>query len=84
MSDKPKNLSQAIEELEKHTDLEEKLSKIKAQLEEIRGKVGDEVNKAKDTVESQVKANPWAAIGIVGLVFFLIGLVFGSKGRSRD
>lgn len=84
MGDKPKNLSQAIEELEKHTDLEEKLNKIKAQLEEMRNKVGDEVKKTKDTVENQVKANPWAALGVVGLVFFLIGFLFGFKGRGRD
>jgi ElaB/YqjD/DUF883 family membrane-anchored ribosome-binding protein len=84
MSDKLKNLSEAIEELERHPGVEDKLNKIKAQLEEIRDKVGDEVKKTKNSVEHQVRDNPWAALGIAGLVFLLIGFLLGSKGRGRD
>lgn len=83
MSDQPKNISQALENLEL-SELKDALKDLKPQLDEIREKVSEEVKKTKGTVESQVKANPWAAIGIAGLVFFLIGFLLGSKGRGRD
>lgn len=83
MSDKPKSISQALENLELN-ELKEALKELKPQIEEMREKVSDEVKKTKGTVENQVKENPWAAIGIAGLVFFLIGFLMGSKGRSRD
>ena len=42
----------------------------------------DELTKTKGKVEEQVKANPWATIGIVGLLCFVLGLLF-AKGTSR-
>lgn len=101
MGEKPKNFQQAIEDLEHTSDsngtdfrsrleqefsrLEETLNKIKPHIEDLQSKVGDEVKKTKQTVESQVKENPWAAIGIIGLIFFVIGFLLGSRGpRGRD
>jgi ElaB/YqjD/DUF883 family membrane-anchored ribosome-binding protein len=102
MSGKPKNFSQAIDEIENggaetkgnggfraHLEselhkLEETLNKIKPHIEELTEKAGSEAKKAKDKVETQVKENPWAAIGIVGLVFFVLGFLFAFKGNRRD
>lgn len=95
---KPKNFSQALEELENLThsagedlkqkiqdelhDLEEKIHKLRPQLDELKTRARDEAYKAKDKVETQVKENPWAAIGIVGLIFFVLGFILA--GRRRD
>jgi ElaB/YqjD/DUF883 family membrane-anchored ribosome-binding protein len=69
MSGRPKNFSQAIDELE------ETLSTLKPQIDEIGAK-------AKKTVEEKVEENPWMAIGLVGLVLFLLGFLLGSKRRD--
>lgn len=66
-----KTFRSAIEELEKNFD-------------EVKDKVGDEFDDAKTKVEKEVKKNPWAAIGIVALVAFILGMLFSPKGRSRD
>lgn len=98
MTGKPKNFSQAIDELEDHAgngngfksrlqselhNLEETLNKIKPHIEDLTNKAGAEAKKAKQTVENQVQKNPWAAIGIAGLIFFVLGFLFAYKGR-RD
>jgi len=95
MNSKPKNFSQALNELEDLTrttgsdlrrklqeeldDLEEKIHKLKPQLEELKDRAKDEAHKAKERVETQVKDNPWAAIGIVGLIFLVLGFLLGSR-----
>lgn len=66
-----KTFRSAIEELEKNFD-------------GVKDKVGDELEDAKTKVEKEVKKNPWAAIGIVALVAFILGMLFSPKGRSRD
>ena len=98
MNSKPKNFSQALDDLENIThsagsdlksklqaemrELEEKIRKLKPQLDEIKERMGDEVKKAKDKVETQVKENPWAAVGIVGLIFFVLGFLLAGRGRN--
>jgi ElaB/YqjD/DUF883 family membrane-anchored ribosome-binding protein len=66
---KSKNFSQALHELETHID-------------EIKDRVGSEAKKAKDTVEDQVQKNPWAAIGIIGLIFFILGFLMRGSRRG--
>ncbi len=94
MNERPKNFSQAIDELENGNglksrlqselhNLEETLNKIKPHIEDLAKKAGTEARKAKDTVEDQVQKNPWAAIGIVGLIFLVLGFLLGSR-RGRD
>ena len=61
--------------------LEETLEKLKPHLEDIKGRVESEAKRAKHSVEDQVQKNPWVAIGLVGLIFFVLGCLFS---RSRD
>lgn len=106
MTGKPRNFSQAIDELEDHGHhgngnghgsdmrarlerelhkIEETLKSLKPHLDDITHKVGDEAKKAKKQVEDKVSENPWAALGIVGLIFFVLGVVLGITGsRRRD
>jgi ElaB/YqjD/DUF883 family membrane-anchored ribosome-binding protein len=53
-------------------------------VKEWQKRAQEEALKAKKTVEDQVHQNPWAALGIVGLVFFVLGVLFGLKSRGRD
>ena len=77
MSDKPKNFSQALDELEKFTN------SIRPHLEEFQDRAKEEAFKTKHKVEEQVKANPWATLGIVGLVLFVLGIIFASQRRKN-
>ena len=65
-------------------NLEEALAKIKPHIDDLGQKVGTEAKKAKDKVEDQVQKNPWAAIGIVGVVFFLLGFLLAGTRRRDD
>lgn len=100
MSSKPKNLSEAIEALEDVTHsakdsfksklqseihkLEEQIESLKPQLEHLKEEAQVKLKKTKDSVESQVKDNPWASIGIVGLVFFILGFLFAARGSRKS
>jgi len=101
MNDKPKNLTEAINELETHSTngrggleevkeafeaelrrIEETLRSLKPNLDELSEKASSHAKKTKTEVEQQVSKNPWAALGIVGLVFFVIGFLLGSSRRG--
>ncbi len=100
MSAKPRNFTQALDELEQYASsktrdlksklsdelhhLEEKIEELKPQLEELKHRAGDEAKKAKNKVEEQVKENPWAAVGIVGLIFFVLGFLLAGRSRRDD
>lgn len=99
MDSRPKNFRSAIDELERNTDangtdfrarveqelhrIEETLKNLKPHLDDIKTKVTDEFHTTKDKVEKEVQKNPWAAVGIVALVFFILGFLFSHRGR-RD
>lgn len=80
MSGKPKNLSQAIDELERLTG--DTFQKVKPHVEEFAAKAGDEARKVKDKVEDEVQKNPWIAVGVVGLIFFVLGFLFASRRKD--
>lgn len=96
--DGPKNLSEAIESLSqtKTADevrqyveselsrLEDTFKGIKPQLGKISEEVAKETKRAKGRVEKKIHENPWAAVGIVGLVFFVLGLLLGLKSSRRS
>ena len=80
MHAKPKNLSEALSELENLADCTgANFHKLKPKLDELKDRVQDEAKRAKATLEHQVKENPWATIGLVGLIFFVLGCLFGSR-----
>ncbi len=74
MTGKPKNFSQAIEDLE---------SQLRPHLDDLSEFVSDEAKKAKDKIEDQVQKNPIMAIGIVALVCFVLGFLFASRGSRK-
>lgn len=80
---KPKNFSQALDELENlagpdlRAKLENEIHELQEKLEEMKGRVTEEVHKTKSRVETQARENIWATIGIVGLIFFVVGFIFG-------
>jgi ElaB/YqjD/DUF883 family membrane-anchored ribosome-binding protein len=100
MNSKPKNFAQALDQLNQFAEttgenlkhkleaelhsLEEKIQTLKPQLEDIKSRVKDEAGKAKEKVEEQVKENPWAAVGIVGLIFFVLGFLLAGRSRRND
>ena len=66
------------EHLEKdYESLKAALEGVKPYFEDIKEKAEKEAIAAKNQVEKSVKENPWLAIGIVGLVAFVIGLFIG-------
>lgn len=80
-----KSFQQAIDELQGHletkgADLREQFEPI---LNDLKEKLGEEAKKTKDKVEAQVKENPMAAIGIVGLVFFILGFLFAYRTSRK-
>jgi len=89
MGSKPKNLTEAIDQLGSYAGqasqgVEEAVEKLKPHLEELQRLAREEGGKAKAKVEAQVNQNPWAALGIVGLIFFILGFLFASSGRRND
>jgi ElaB/YqjD/DUF883 family membrane-anchored ribosome-binding protein len=99
MDSKPKSFSTAIEELEKLAGdkgqkvkdrliseiegLEEQFEQLKPKLEQIKQDAEQQLGKAKDKVEQQVKEHPWVTLSLVGLLAFVLGFIFRG-GRSRE
>jgi ElaB/YqjD/DUF883 family membrane-anchored ribosome-binding protein len=88
----PKNLGEAIEHLEgteksrPRSQIETEIEQLKKTLDELTQKakvsLDEGVDSAKELgreVDRRVHENPWMAIGIVGFVAFLIGLLIGRK-----
>ncbi len=97
-SDSPSSLSEAIAKLEdasgsKVQDFKEILEKdyqkirqalddLKPHLEDLKQSVESEVKNSKNKVEEKVKESPWVALGVVGLLAFVIGWILGGKRRD--
>ncbi len=91
----PKNLSEAIERLERVTqnksqeikdilgkdyaDLRKAMDDLKPHLTEITEQVSDRLDNAKKSVESKVQENPIATLAIAGLAGLFIGWLFGRQ-----
>ncbi len=60
-----------------YESLKAALESVKPYFEDIKEKAEKEATAAKKQVEASVKENPWLALGIVGLVAFVIGLFIG-------
>ena len=94
----PKSLSEAIERLENAThskvedfktllekdysEVRRTLDELKPHLDTLKGKIESETKKTKDQVEDQIKDSPWATLGAVGIVAFIIGWIFGQNRKE--
>lgn len=92
-----KTISEAIDHLEKtgshqagnlneafgksFDEVKKAFENLKPLMEDIQEKIESEGKKTKHEVEEKIKESPWMAIGIVGLVAFIIGLLLGRDRR---
>lgn len=97
MSKNPGSLSEAISNLEstgqvKAQELREHLEKdyqeiqkvlesLRPLMEDIKTRAESEVKATKGQIEEQVKTNPWIALGVVGIIAFVLGWIFGSNRK---
>ncbi len=89
------SLSDAIEKLEKvsvakadevkgilekdYHELLKTVESLKPHLEQLRTQVEDEVKTKQNEVETRMKESPWLTLGVVGLIAFFLGWIFGRK-----
>jgi ElaB/YqjD/DUF883 family membrane-anchored ribosome-binding protein len=92
------NLSDAIDELERFassktsdiksvledemSDLKRKLEDLKPAFEKFKETVSDEASDAKRRVEEKVKEHPYAAVGILAFLAFLLGFILARSRRD--
>lgn len=93
----PKTLDEAIDSLEKQVRAQgqsvsqavlSEFEKVKTLVKEwapkanqIKDDIEEHWNDKKEVVEKEIKDHPWVAVGVVGVVFLLIGWILG---RSRN
>lgn len=98
MAKQPSSLSEAIEKLENashgkvqdfkqilekdYNELRKTLDDLKPYLDDLKNNVESEVKKTKNQVEGKVKENPWVVLGLVGLIAFVIGWIFGQRKQD--
>ena len=89
------SLTEAIDKLEKvslakadevkgilekdYHELLKTVESLKPHLEQLRTQIENEVKSTQAEVEDRMKNNPWMTLGVVGLVAFFLGWVFGRK-----
>lgn len=89
------SLTEAIDKLEKvslakadevkgilekdYHELLKTVESLKPHLEQLRTQIENEVKSTQTEVEDRMKNNPWMTLGVVGLVAFFLGWVFGRK-----
>lgn len=65
-----------------YNELRRTLDQLAPHLESLKGRLENEAKGAKAQVENQVKDNPWVALGIVGLLAFVLGWIFGQSRKD--
>lgn len=93
MEKKPKSFSEAIDNVSRSLNgpamddikskLETEIHKLEDTLNDLKKRAQEEAGKVKDKVETQVQEHPWATLGIVGLIFLVLGLLLGWNSRGR-
>ncbi len=93
METKPKSFSEAIDKVQKSLNghggevkerLEAEIKKLEEKLDDLKERAGEEAAKVKAKVETQVQEHPWAAVGIVGLIFLVLGVILGLSSRRKS
>jgi ElaB/YqjD/DUF883 family membrane-anchored ribosome-binding protein len=67
-----------------YSEIKKSLDALKPYLNTLHSNLEEEILKKKNEAEEKVKENPWLALGVVGLVAFVIGLFLGSSRRNKD
>jgi ElaB/YqjD/DUF883 family membrane-anchored ribosome-binding protein len=62
-------------------EIKKALSDLKPHLDELKGGIDREVKEAQKKIEEQIRENPLAALGIVGIGAFLLGLALGNNRK---
>lgn len=57
--------------------IESTLKSMKPKIEDMAEDVGKKAVEAKEMVEEQVGERPWSALGLVSLLSFALGMLFG-------
>jgi ElaB/YqjD/DUF883 family membrane-anchored ribosome-binding protein len=69
-----------------YEELKNAIEDLKPHLDELRNRVEDQVKteykERKHQVEAKVKENPWLALGLIGIIAFVIGLLLGQSRRD--
>lgn len=94
----PTSLAEAIERLEsasqsksqdikgqlekEYNDMKKTLESMKPYFEKFKSTVETEVKEAKNQAEEKIRQHPWYAVGLVGLLMFVIGWLVGHR-RDR-
>lgn len=94
---KPASLSEAIEQLEKEGsskakdikefverdlhDIKQTLADLQPYLAGLKTGLRKDITATRSQIEHSVEEKPWAALGIVGLGAFVLGVLFG-RGRK--
>jgi ElaB/YqjD/DUF883 family membrane-anchored ribosome-binding protein len=97
MSKNPGSLSEAISNLESaghskaqevrdhlekdYKEIQKALETLRPLMDDLKSRAEDEVKATKGQIEAKVQANPWIALGVVGLVAFVLGWIFGSNRK---
>jgi len=97
MSKNPGSLSEAIANLENaghskaqelrdhlekdYQEIQKALENLKPLMDDIKSRAEDEARATKGQIETRVKESPWVALGVVGLVAFIIGWILGSNRK---
>jgi ElaB/YqjD/DUF883 family membrane-anchored ribosome-binding protein len=95
--DRPTSLTDAIDQLEKASqsrgkdikdfvekdfqEIRKAIADIKPYLNNLKTDVNRSISDSQKKVEEQIRENPWAAVGIVGFIAFLFGMLLGNGRR---
>ena len=62
-------------------DIKSAIESVRPYFEELKVKAEKEAAATKEQVETSVKENPWMALGIVGLLAFIVGIFIGRNKK---
>lgn len=75
-----------VQELREHLekdfkDIQKSLDSLRPLMDDLKNKAESEAKSVKSKVEEKAKENIWGVIGVVGLLAFVLGWIFGSQRK---